>query len=94
MLTPKEITDVFDLFLSSPGMKSVVRINFRASRKSVLLLSKIIELGLSTKDNAKNVFFDAADDQTIEEIKAVSTEIIAQADLAETSIKLNSLLTK
>jgi hypothetical protein len=95
MLTAKEVTAIFETLLSSPGMNDEVKINFRASRKTILLLSKAIELGLQVKDNNESGgLFGAADDRTLEGIKNISGEILNHAGLTEMYQKLNSLQSK
>lgn len=95
MLTAKEVTAIFETLLSSPGMNDEVKINFRAPRKTILLLSKAIELGLSVKDsNESGGLFGAASDQTLDGIKNISDEILSHAGLTEMYQKLNSLQSK
>lgn len=95
MLTAKEVTAIFETLLSSPGMNDEVKINFRASRKTILLLFKTIELGLSVKDNSESAaLFNAVDDQAVEDIKNISGEILNYAGLSEMYQKLNSLQSK
>lgn len=95
MLTAKEVTAIFETLLSSPGMNDDVKVNFRASRKTILLLSKTIELGLSVKDgNESGALFWAANDQAIEGITNISSEILDRAGLTEMYQKLNSLQSK
>jgi len=95
MLTAKDVTAIFETLLSSPGMNDEVKINFRASRKTILLLSKTIELGLSVKDGGETGgLFGAVNDQTIEGIKSISNEILGHAGLTEMYQKLNSLQAK
>lgn len=45
------IAKVFDTVLSIPGMNDNVKIQLSIPRKNVLLLSKVIERGLSVKGN-------------------------------------------
>jgi hypothetical protein len=95
MLTAKDVTAIFETLLSSPGMNDDVKINFRASRKTILLLSKTIELGLSVKGNGETSgLFGAVNEQAIESIKTISNEILSHAGLTEMYQKLNSLQPK
>lgn len=94
-MTAKEVTAIFETLLSSPGMNDEVKINFRASRKTILLLSKTIELGLSVKDNSESgALFSAVNDQAVDGIKNISGEILGLAGLTEMYQKLNSLQSK
>ena len=50
MLTTKDVAMIYETLLSSPGMNDAVRIDVKLPRKNVLLLVKVIELGLSLKE--------------------------------------------
>ena len=50
MLSTKDVAMIYETLLSSPGMNDAVRIDVKLPRKNVLLLTKVIELGLSLKD--------------------------------------------
>lgn len=95
MLTAKDVAEVLALSLSSPGMDDQVKINFRASRKTVLLIAKAIDIGLSAKDGTDGAgLFAAAGEQNVEAIHGISAEILANAGLSDMYQKLNSLQTK
>ncbi|MEO6550735.1 MAG: hypothetical protein ABIN94_22210 [Ferruginibacter sp.] len=49
MLTSKDVAIVYETLLTSPGMNDAVKIALNIPRKNVLLLSKVLELGLSIK---------------------------------------------
>jgi hypothetical protein len=95
MLSAKDVTVIFETLLSSPGMNDEVKINFRVSRKTILLLSKTIELGLSVKDSGDTSgLFNAANDQAVENIRTIASEILGHAGLTEMYQKLNFLQSK
>jgi hypothetical protein len=95
MLTAKEVTAIFETLLSSPGMTDEVKVSFRAPRKTILLLSKSIELGLSVKDSSEpGGLFAAASEQAMEGVKSIAGELLSHAGLTEMYQKLNSLQTK
>ena len=50
MLAKTDVARIYDTVLSIPGMSDNVKIAFNIPRKNVLLLSKVIERGLSLKD--------------------------------------------
>ena len=54
MLSKTDVAKIYETVLSIPGMNDNVKISFSISRKNVLLLSKIIERGLSVKDPTTN----------------------------------------
>jgi hypothetical protein len=51
MLTTNDITQVYDTILSIPGMNDTVKIDLKISRKNVLLLTRVIERGLTMKQD-------------------------------------------
>ena len=50
MLAKTDVARIYETVLSIPGMSDNVKIAFNIPRKNVLLLSKVIERGLSLKD--------------------------------------------
>jgi len=92
MMTTNEVAQVLDTILSSPGMNEAVRIDMKISRRNVLLLSQIIERGLSQKgeEGSLNLFANASDD-TKQEIKGLADDCLQKAGLVELSEKLVQL---
>ena len=82
MQTTTTIAKVFDTVLSIPGMNDNVKIQLMIPGKNVLLLSKVIERGLTVKDNTEgNNILDIAPQETIQELNAISDEILKKAGL-------------
>ena len=91
MQTTNTIAKVFDTVLSIPGMNDNVKIQLTIPRKNVLLLSKVIERGLTVKDNSEEEnILNIASKETWEELAAISTDIIKKAGLIELNEKLKS----
>jgi hypothetical protein len=91
MLTTNEVAQVFDTILSSPGMNEAVRIDLRISRKNVLLLTHVIEQGLSEKGEAKGSMFASAPEESRHELKELASDFLQKAGLVELSEKLKTL---
>ena len=72
-------------------MNDNVKIQLSIPRKNVLLLSKVIERGLAGKDglNDDNIL-DIAPKETMEELNAISNELLKKAGLIEMNEKLKS----
>jgi hypothetical protein len=80
---------VLETVLSIPGMTENVRIDMKISRKNVLLLSNIIERGLSAKGDGKDGGVLAnIGKETIEELQGIAQEYIEKAGLIELDNKL------
>jgi hypothetical protein len=72
-------------------MNDNVKIQLMIPGKNVLLLSKVIERGLTVKDNTEgNNILDIAPQETIQELNAISDEILKKAGLIEMNEKLKS----
>ncbi|WP_330441492.1 hypothetical protein [Flavobacterium sp. C4GT6] len=91
MLTTNEVGQVFDTILSSPGMNDAVRIDMRISRKNVLLLTHVIEQGLTEKGEGKGSLFASAPEESRQELRDISHDFLDKAGLTELSEKLKSL---
>jgi hypothetical protein len=93
MLTTNEVGQVFDTILSSPGMNDAVRIDMRISRKNVLLLTHVIEYGLTEKGEGGTSLFATASKEARQELIDISNEFLEKAALSELSEKLKALAT-
>ena len=80
---------IFDTILAIPGMNQVVKIDLRLSRKNILLLSKVIELGLNVKDGKESVL-DIVPQEVLQELQQVPTELLKKAELTDMNEKLKS----
>jgi hypothetical protein len=95
MLSKNDAQIVYETLLTSPGMNDEVKINLRIPRKNVLLLSKLIEAGLSNKNsNDSDGLFAVVNGNTFEEIKTIAMDILGKAGLTETYNKLVALQQK
>lgn len=94
MLSSKDVAVVYETLLSSPGMSDAVKIGFQIPRKNVLLLSRIIELGLSAKENEQSGIIPIAEKETLSELEALKNEFLQKAGLTDMYNKLNALQSK
>ncbi|MFT3749079.1 MAG: hypothetical protein QM768_12210 [Agriterribacter sp.] len=94
MLSTKDVTVVYETLLSSPGMNDTVKISLHIPRKNVLLLSKIIELGLSVKENEQNNLLQVAGQEAIAELNSLTGDLLQKAGLTDMYHKLHSLQVK
>lgn len=91
MLTTNDVAKVFDTILSIPGMNETVKIDFKISRKNVLLLNSVIKRGLSSKDDEKSLnLLGNIPEETLKELNALADDCLTKAGLTELSEKLNS----
>lgn len=91
MSTTNTIAKVFETVLSIPGMNDNVKVQLSIPRKNVLLLSKVIERGLAGKDAmSDDDILDIAPKETMEELHAISNELLKKAGLIEMNEKLSA----
>ena len=91
MATANTIARVFETILSIPGMNDNVKIQLSIPRKNVLLLSKVIERGLTVKDTSEeNNILDITPKETLEELIEISNDLLKKAGLIEMNEKLKS----
>ena len=91
MLTTNDVAKVYDTILSIPGMNETVKIDFKISRKNVLLLNSVIKRGLSSKDDEKSLnLLGNIPEETLKELSGLADDCLTKAGLTELSEKLNS----
>lgn len=90
-MTTNDVAKVFDTILSIPGMNDVVKIDLKISRKNVLLLTHVIERGLSAKDDDKpSILMTSVPEDNLQELKLLGEECLQKAGLIELRGKLNT----
>ena len=94
MLSPKDAAIVFETLLSSPGMNDTVKISLQIPRKSVLLLAKFIELGLTIKEEEKSSLLQALNSNGADQVGEISGQLLQKAGLTEMYDRLNALEAK
>ena len=90
----KEVAIVCETLLSSPGMNDTVRIALNISRKNVLLLAKVVEMGMAMKDDAKAGLLNAISQESSNDLTAISGDLLQKSGLTEMYDKLNSFQPK
>lgn len=83
---------IYETVLSIPGMSDNVKITFSIPRKNVLLLSKVIERGLSVKDpDDKSGILEILPKEILMELQSLPAELLSKAGLSEMNQKLQAL---
>lgn len=91
MLTTNDMAQVYDTILSIPGMSETVKIDLKISRKNVLLLNRVIERGLTLKeDDTSSNLLNIVPEETLQELIALADDCLKKAGLTELSEKLKS----
>ena len=92
MLSNKDAALVYETLLSSPGMNDTVKIALLLSRKNILLLAKLIEQGLVTKEETEQTgILSMLNEETATALHAVTGELLQKAGLNELNERLNAL---
>ena len=94
MLSAKDVTVIYQTLLSSPGMNDSVKIGLHIPRKNILLLAKIIEMGLTMKDEAQTSVLNAVNREWISDLTGIVQEMLQKAGLTEMNEKLLALEAK
>ena len=80
----KEKSKIFETVLSSPGMNEKCKIVLMLSRQNILLLTRLIESGLLTNEQAySDEIIAALPKESVEEFKTIPEEILRKSDLTE-----------
>ncbi|MBI1342407.1 MAG: hypothetical protein GC171_05670 [Terrimonas sp.] len=92
MLAKNDVAKVYDTVLSIPGMNEEVKVNFKTSRKNLLLLNKVIERGLNGKetDDKSVSILETIPKEILEELGGIAAELLNKAGLTEMNEKLKS----
>ncbi len=86
------VAQMYDMILLIPGMMETVKIDLRISRKSVLLLSSVIERGINGKDEEKEGGILASiPEDALAELTTFAQECLEKAGLIDLSSKLKLL---
>lgn len=91
MSVKTDFAKIYETVLSIPGMNDNVKISFSIPRKNVLLLSKIIERGLSVNyPDDKSGVLEIVTKEIILELQALPAELLEKAGLTEMNQKLQA----
>lgn len=82
---------VYDAMFSVPGMSEQVKVDFKMSRKNLLLLEFLLERGLSGKENTPGGLGNIITEDTRKEFLAFAADCLQKAGLTEFSEKLKAL---
>ncbi len=73
-------------------MNDTVKIDLKISRKNVLLLNRVIERGLTLKqDDKSSNLLDIVPEDTLQELTSLADDCLKKAGITELSEKLKSL---
>lgn len=85
----KNLQLVYDAVLSTPGMSDTVRLDVKPSRKMVLLLSQVVERGLSVKDG--DGIIEALPESALTELTELIDSFMERAGMTELGKKLKNV---
>ncbi|WP_438940031.1 hypothetical protein [Chitinophaga hostae] len=90
MLSAKDVTVIFETLLASPGMGDSVKVSLVQPRKLILLLAKVIDAGLKSREDTLLAGMDTA---TVDAVKGIAEDLLKKAGLTELNEKI-ALLTQ
>lgn len=93
MATKSVLGTVYETLLCSPGMSEAVKLDFKLSRKTVLLLNSVVEAGLgNAADSQELLNFIPAEDA--DELRTFVEECLKKAGLKDLNEKMKGLINK
>jgi len=87
----KELKQLYDLFLSVPGMNEAVKIDLTITRKNALLLAQVIQKGLLKEEGGNEELLGVISKESQEELGTIAAEFLQKAGLVELNEKLRQL---
>ena len=75
-------------------MSDGVKLSLAIPRKNVLLLAKVIEQGLTMKDDGQGGLLSVVSRESLSELVNISSDLLQKAGLTEMYDRLNSLQLK
>jgi len=95
MLSPKDVAVIYETLLSSPGMSGTVKVSISVTRKTLLLLTKVIEHGLALKEEkSEGSLLNIVEAASLDELKDVIAVLLDKGGLTEMNDKLLVLQSK
>lgn len=94
MLSAKDAAIVYETLLSSPGMNDNVKLSLQLPRKNVLLLVKLVEMGLTIKEEDHSKLLTSLNGNGTDDMNQINSQLLQKAGLTEMYQRLNELETK
>ncbi|MDM8175942.1 MULTISPECIES: hypothetical protein [Olivibacter] len=95
MLTTTDLGRVYETLLCIPGMNENVKIDLRISRTMVLLLTQVIQRGISLQGGEKpQGLLDTISQEAIKQLEELSMDCLSKAGLTELDERLQKLQLK
>ena len=82
---------IYETGLSSPGMNEKCKVNLMISRQNILLLSRLIENGLTLNKENPDDIINLLPKESLEEFQSVVPELLRKGGLTELHEKLKML---
>lgn len=95
MITKEEVARLFETVLAVPSMNESVKIDLKITRTNALLLSNILERGLS-KDNDDQSFnlLEIVSKENLLELRSFADECLKKANMTEFRDKLKLMIAR
>jgi len=92
MLQRNDVARIYETVLCMPGMNENVKVNLQTTRKNLLLLNKVIERGLNTKEpeDRSVSILDIIPKESLQELSGIAAELLNKSGLSEMNEKLRS----
>jgi hypothetical protein len=90
-----DISKIYETVMSIPGMNEQIKLTIKIPRKTVLLLTQIIEKGILSKElQEPGSFLHAAGKDGLSNLQTVIDDLLEKSGLKEMKEKLSAFQTK
>jgi hypothetical protein len=93
MLTAKEVELLYETLLANKWIDQTVKIDLRLSRRVILGLSKLIEIGLADENRVADSLLQATLPEA-DVLRAIPAELREKAELTEMYEKMSALVAR
>ena len=94
MLSAKDVALLYETLLANDWMGETVKVDLRLTRKTVLALSKVIEIGLLQENIGRDSLLQASIKDTMETLQNIPLEIRKKGNLTDMYDKMYALINK
>lgn len=94
-MNANDLKQVYEALLCGPGLDEPVKIDLKINKRAVLLLSQVIDKGLTVKgEHRGNAMIEAASKEELDEIKQLAADCLDKAKLTAFAEKIMALIAK
>jgi len=86
-----DVAKLYETLLCSPGMNETVKVDLRINRKTILLLSQVIQRGLKKHEEDVYGLPEISEKESVDELQQIVNTCLQKGELTELNEKLQKL---